>query len=195
MAQSSMTIEITNTKTIMKDIVKKQANGAKAVNAVCKEFKTRAPAWISQAITQDYTIKKKDINSNKKGAKVAGKIKVAGVSVDNIQIEYQGRLLTPTHFKMTPRVRPQRKYVVRAEIKKGAKKVLGSRVFLGGTGGEIQIPFQREEGAGRLPIKAVKTVSVPQMISAEETSMKIQELIDENMKKRLDHHIDRFNKM
>ena len=83
--------------------------------------------------------------------------------------------------------------MVNASIHKGQKKALGSDVFLGqsGSAGTIQIPFQRE-GVKRLPIKAVKTVSVPQMIDNENVNAAIYERIGVEGIKRLNHHVDRY---
>lgn len=179
----------------MKKVAKAQENGAKAVQATCREFKTRAPAWISKAVTEYYTIKKKDITEAKKGASVVGKTKVVGVAVDKVVINYKGRVLTPTHFRMTPKERPAagRKYKIKTTIRKGQKKTLGPRAFLGGTGGTNQIPFQRVSDS-RLPIKAIKTLSVPQMLTNEEVAKKINENIDEGMAKRLEHHLQRMQR-
>lgn len=191
-----VSIQVENPQEIIQGLQDKKAALQKAVDSAVKDWGKRAPAKVSKSISQFYQIKKADIQSTYKGYKVNGQTSLHGFKVDNLELKYSGRLLTPTHFGMTPKVRPEggRKYQVRATIKKGQKKVLGSSVFLAKSGGAgtVQIPFQRE-GTAAYPIKAVKTVSVPQMITgdaAEEVSRQVNELLDE----RLQHHIERANK-
>ena len=156
---------------VLNQISSMNRDSAKVINRTIGDFKSRGPGWVSQEVAKEYNIKKKDVNETKKGVKNAGKIRVGGVSLDNIEIIYQGRVLTPTHFGMKPKTRPTngKPYIVTAKIKKsGGRKALGSKVFLGKSGreGTVQIPFQRI-GVARLPIKSVKTLSVPQMITNE----------------------------
>lgn len=186
-------IDITNYKEIAKEIEKEKENLAKAVNATINESKKRGYSWINQEVTQVYTIKKKDLKSDQKSAMVKGKTKVFGVKVDNVAFRYKGRLLTPIHFKMTPKNKPKKKrYRIKTEIIRGRKKNLPRGVFLVPTGTK-QIPFQRE-GKERLPINSIKTLSIPQMITNKNTEEKIQERINVELDKRLEHHINRFNK-
>lgn len=64
--------------------------------------------------------------------------------------------------------------------------------FIAAGNGEASLPFQRT-GEGRTPIEAVRTLSVPQMISgkAKET---IDELIGSNLEKRFEHHVQQAMK-
>lgn len=59
------------------------------------------------------------------------------------------------------------------------------------------LPFQRT-GAGRTPVHAVRTLSVPQMIGSEEKKSRasdtISEIINENLEKRFENHIKRAMK-
>ena len=70
-------------------------------------------------------------------------------------------------------------------------RILGSRAPQG-SGKLSQYLFQRT-GEGRTPIEAVRTLSVPQMISgkAKET---IEELIGSNLEKRFEHHVQQAMK-
>ena len=171
----------------------------KAVSRTISDCKQRGPAQITKAVTAVYGIKSKEVTEAgkgaKSGAKTVGAIKVKGISVDCVQLIYKGRLLTPVHFSMTPRVRPEngKKYKVKAGIYKGAKKVLGTGVFLAPSGkeGTTQIPFKRA-GKKRLPIEAIRTVSIPQMISNENVSADIKARMDELLMTRLQHNTDRM---
>ena len=191
----SMNILFKGYDEIISEINAIEAKGKKVIQRTTADFKSRGPGWISQEVTKEYNIKKKDVNETKAGVKNKGTVKVKGVSIDALSIEYQGRVLTPTHFGMTPKARPEKgPYVVKAKVKKaGSKKALSSNAFLAAAGGEgtTQIPFQRS-GSDRLPIEAIKTVSVPQMITNERVADNIQARINEELGKRLQHHMQQI---
>lgn len=179
-----------DTDGIKEGLEKKQGNMAKAVKATVSDFKKRAPGWISKGIREVYGVDPKSITEAKGPIEDAGTIRLGGVNVKNCAIKYEGRVLTPVHFKMTPKVRPKRRYKVKAAIFKGQKKVLHPAAFLG-SNGKNNIAFIRK-GKERLPIKAIKTLSVPQMITSDKAEEQISNLINENMEKRLQNNIKRF---
>ena len=191
-----LNINIKGYEDVVKQLNSMNKDSAKVINRTIGDIKSRGPGWISQEVTKEYNIKKKDVNGTKKVVKKAGSFRVSGEKLDNLVIIYQGRLLTPIHFRMTPTVRPVngRSYTVRVRIKKnGGRKALGSNVFLGKSGreGTVQISFQRV-GKRRLPIKAIKTLSVPQMITNETVSENIHKRMNEEIAKRLDHNLKRI---
>ena len=171
----------------------------KAISRTIADCKTRGPAQVTKAVTAVYGIKSGEVTeagkAAKGGAKTVGSIKVKGVSVDSVQLIYKGRRLTPTHFSMTPKKRPEagKKYTVKAAIYKGQKKVLGTGVFLApsGSAGTTEIPFKRTTEK-RYPIEAVKTVSIPQMITNETVAADIQSRMDELLATRLKHNTERI---
>lgn len=213
-----MDIKIANYQKLCRDLQGLNKDAEKVLEQTANDFKSRAPAWVSQAVTEEYTIKKSDVKAAFSGTKKApGHIKIKGTPVSNIQLLYSGRVLTPLHFKMSPKkpsikrekaVRlipgdntdsdspvvaalPIKEYKIKTEIHKGKQKTLPEGTFLGSNGAGQYIPFQRK-GMNRGDIKAVRTVSVPQMISNEKVEEKIQEAIEENLTKRLNHHADRI---
>ena len=202
MAQSlSVTISDIN-----KDLKKKESQFAKAINATTSDFGRRGQGWVSQEVRKVYGTDLKTIKSTYKGFKKDGKIKVGGVKIDNIKLIYNGRLLTITHFKMTPKVRPSgnRPYQVKAEIIKGARKVVNKAFLAEGRGGAT-LAWRRVKASGgykgkgnqypsRYPIRPIKTVSVPQMVSSKRTQPAIQKRIGEELTKRWEHNVSRFNK-
>lgn len=193
----------------------------KVLKRVIADAYTRVPGWIASEVTQVYNIRKSEVTPAKAGQskKTAGSIKVKGEAVDGLEIVYRGRVLTPTHFGMTPKI-PRDTYTLKAEIIKGKKTVLGQKKKLtkkqrrelgknfrrqgtktsdhspimlmstGNTkeGGTSYIPFQRVSPR-RSDIKAIKTVSLPQMVSSDRTSEAINRAISEGMQKRLEHHL------
>lgn len=185
------TFEISiDTDGIKEGLENTQGNMAKAVRATVSDFKKRAPGWVSKGIREVYGVDTQSIKEAKGPIENAGTIRLGGVSVKNCAIKYEGRVLTPVHFKMTPKVRPKRRYKVKAAIFKGQKKVLHQAAFLG-SNGKNDIPFIRL-GKKRLPIKSIKTLSVPQMITSDKAGETISRLINENMEERLQHNIKRF---
>lgn len=217
-----ITIGIPNYSNMVKKLQALNKDSEIAMQRTVNDFKSRAPAWVSAGVTEHYTIKKSEVKGALTGAKKGvGTVKVKGITVDNVQLEYSGRLLTPTHFKMKPTKPPEKRakekrlipggnvsggngagdvatvlppapYTVTAEIIKGQRKSLGDGTFLGTNKGDGYIPFQRT-GEGRTPIASIKTVSIPQMITGKGAES-IQAKIDEGLTKRLEHHTERLLK-
>lgn len=197
----SLDISLKQYANLAKELEKLNKDGETVVKRTTNDFKSRAPAWVAAAVSATYGIKKAEISKAKSDAKPVGTVKVAGITVDNIQLTFSGRVLTPTHFNMKPKTRPTptkdengrtirkaKKYTVTAEIFRGQRKALGPNVFLGTNKGAGQIPFQRT-GQGRTPIDAIKTLSIPQMITNEKVAAQIQQSIDEGLSKRLENHL------
>jgi hypothetical protein len=99
----SMEIKVDNLEEVLSGLDKRKEYVAKAVNSTCRDFKSRAPAWISKAVTAEYTIKASEVKGALTGKHNVGKISIGGIKLDDIQLEYSGRLLTPYHFRMTPK--------------------------------------------------------------------------------------------
>lgn len=215
-AKGGMTVSLPNFAGVCEQLQANKEAAEKAVKRTVSDFKTRAPGWISTAVTEHYGIKKKDVKDAITGTKKLGTISLGGVAVDNVAIEYRGRPLTPTHFKMKPTKVPAKRekefrrvpgagvgegggdvamvkapapYDITAEIIKGKRVKLSSGAFLGTNKGTGMIPFQRT-GDGRTPVESIKTVSVPQMVTNPDVAEQIQKNIDEGLSKRLEHHLE-----
>lgn len=200
--------------------LRKLENGGKvAIQRTVSDFSTRAPAWVSKGIREHYgvdTAAIKEAAQRPKRGKTS--IKVAGVTVDGVSLEYKGRTLTPLHFKMSPKqrpeaqqskytripgqviagagdvamIRPPKPYKVKATIIKGQRSTLPAGTFVTAGQGGVSLPFQRK-GEGRGPIEAVRTLSVPQMIDgrARET---IEQTISTKLGERFQHYVERAMK-
>lgn len=167
----------------------------KAVASTVKEFgnKSRGPSWVSQEVRKKYNIKLSDFKSFYKGTVRANPILLYGIKIDTVELKYTGRLLTASHFKMKPGKRPKnrrKKYTVSVDIT-GTRKNLPKGVFLGSNGKGKDIPWQRV-GRERTPIEPIKTISAPQMITSKRVSSDLNERINAELGKRLDHHINRI---
>ena len=215
----SFTVATSGGDDLVKRLRKLEHGGEAAIKRTVSDFATRAPAWVSKGIREHYGV---DAGAIKEAAKKPkrGKttIKVAGVTVDGVTLEYRGRTLTPVHFKMSPKsapetqqkntiripgqaiadgspvamVQPPKVYKVKATIIKGKRVSMPAGTFIAPGKGGVVLPFQRT-GEGRMPIEAVRTLSVPQMIDgrARET---IEQKIGEELGKRFQHHIEQATK-
>ena len=217
----SITITMKNGKKLAKKLEKLKDGGETAIKRTVSDFTARAPAWVSKGIRQHYGVDTAAIKeAGPKTKRGATSTRVSGISVDGAALEYKGRTLTPIHFKMSPKsrpsgqqakqlripgqkiatakgspvamVRPPKKYTVKATILKGGRASMKQGTFITAGNGGSSLPFQRT-GEGRTPIEAVRTLSVPQMISgkAKET---IEETIGSNLEKRFEHHIQQAMK-
>jgi hypothetical protein len=193
---NGMRIQSPTTKQVVKKFNGFQKDAETVLQRTVADFKSRAPAWVSAAVSETYGISKKEVKGAFTGAKkTAGSISAGGKQIDCIGLVYSGRVLTPLRFKMKPTKRPvrNRPYQVSAEIFKGQRKVLGSDIFLGSNKGGGYIPFQRK-GDSRLPIESKKTVSIPQMIGNAQVEAQIRTNIDEGLSKRVEHHFNQVMK-
>lgn len=186
-----------NIDDVIKGLDERKKASKKVVQRTIGDMKTRAPGWVAKAVREEYNVDAAEVKKSCHPGKYGG-ISFGGEVVDNIALIYKGRVLTPTHFGMKPTARPARKsYTVTAEIKKGARKALSSKAFLAHSGGGASksIPFQRT-GTARLPIEAIKTLSVPQMIQDGNGNLKpkVDKTINENLEKRFNHYCKQFLK-
>ena len=205
------------------DLVKRlrrlENGGSVAIQRTVSDFATRAPAWVSKGIREHYGVDAAAIkDAAKKPSRGKTTIKVSGITVDGVTLNYKGRLLTPTHFGMSPKktpdaqqkaplripgqaiadgspvamVQPPKKYAVKATIIKGKRTSLPSGTFIAAGNGGVMLPFQRK-GEARMPIEAVRTLSVPQMIDGR-ARQTIEQIISEKLGERFEHHIKQATK-
>lgn len=206
-------MQVENFQKLMDTVAQIDEQGRKAVKATVRDVKARAPSWIAQEVTSVYNIKKSEIAPSGSGnpEKMAASIQITGETIEELAITYEGRLLTPVHFGMTPKAPPRGKsYTLKASVLKGQKKVIGrylntrtpsgpfsqrSHNILMGTGntksdGTSWIPFQRMSKT-RTDIKKFTTISVPQMITSDRTNEAIMLRLNTETSKRLEHHMKR----
>lgn len=208
----SVTCEIKDYNLLKKQLDKMQAAPEKVMKSLMGDVRKRVPPWIAAEVSKQYGIKKAEITSN-----AVGTVKVKGDDVRSAEIIYKGRVLTPTHFGMSPKAPGQNAYTLKATIIKGQRTTLGkvkkmtkkqraalaknftrsgtrssdhSPIMLMRTG-NTYIPFQRKS-ARRNDVEAIKTISLPQMVSSERAAPGIQQAINEGLGKRLDHYVERY---
>lgn len=201
---------IENYGQVVKALGKIQQQAEKDLQGAIRDVRREATKKIADEVAQNYNVKKSEIT--------AGKIVRSKVTAKagSIEIEYKGRLLTPTHFKgYSPKktsalteksvvipgqgisfkgkpgqfatVRVRKSYKVKAEIKKGNKITFSKGTFVApaAKGSQTYIPFQRS-GEGRKAVEALKTLSVPQMVTNDEVAKSILEHLGGSVSKGLD---------
>ena len=162
----------------------------KVIQSTLKEIKAknRGQSWIAQGVAQRYNIKAKEITGQK-----IGKVSFKGDAIKSLQIEYDGRMLTPTHFGMTPKKPGKGTYTLKYKVmnngegfkqpvKKLSKKqraALSKNFTRSGTRNSPKspwmlqrasaesgtyIPFQRRSQTGSMEY-VMKSISLPQMIT------------------------------
>ena len=199
----------------LKQIQNIEGKSEKVIQRVMSDVRTRVPGWVASEVVKVYGIKKSEVTPAKAGkaSRTAGSIRVTGDTVEALQIVYRGRALTPTHFGMSPTA-PKGTYTLKATILKGNRATLGkvekltkkqranigrnfrrqgtknspnSPIMLMPTG-STYIPFQRKS-QDRDDVQAIKTISLPQMVSSERTEDQIMDAINEGLNKRLAQHM------
>lgn len=178
------------------DVKKIQKDCEQALEYAVKDALRSAPGKVADAIREDYNIKKSEVTSHMTTINNGSGEKVSGVPVSVSALKYKGSPLSPAAgekkmFNLSPIKRPEggRKYTVRAKIKQ-TKVALGSSVFIADNGHGSVLPFQRK-GDARLPIKSIKTLSVPQMVDNEEVREKIAAALQEKMAEAIDKKLGR----
>lgn len=211
----SVTCEIKGFNNLTKQINGKKKAAEKVLKALTADAKKRVPGWVAKEVTKVYGVKKTDITGGK-----VGRVTIKGDNIKNLKFVYTGRMLTHTHFGMTPtEPKPNRDpYTLKATILKGKKKTLGkvkkltkkqtkalvnnlsgsgtknsqkSPIMLMRANGGHYLPFQRVS-AKRKDIKVKKAISLPQMVSNERTKPGIRKTMNTELQKRLEHHMKRF---
>lgn len=198
---------IKNYGQVVKALGKIQQQAEKDLQGAIRDVRREATKKIADEVAQNYNVKKSEITAGKiVRSKVTAK---AG----SIEIKYTGRLLTPTHFKgYSPKkpsalteksvvipgqgisfkgkpgqfatVRIRKPYKVKAEIKKGNKITFSQGTFVApaAKGSQTYIPFQRS-GESRKAVEALKTLSVPQMVTNDEVAKNILEHLSGSVSK------------
>ncbi len=161
----------------------------KAISAAVNRTITSTAAQISRVVRETYQVKAGDIKSTIKQKK-SNKSDLIG------EIVSTGRLLTLYHhFKIAPRKRTKRKYTVKATIKKGQQQSIPG-AFLGSRRATGTPQVWMREGKSRYPIKVLRSLSVPQMISNEKNMDRIQAHAQKVLDERIEHELDfRIGKM
>lgn len=184
-----------------------ESRSSMAMERTMKDIKSRGPSWIAKGASEGYNMSAANIKNNVK-------LSVKGGGIGDLVFDYRGRMLTPSHFKMSPTAPKPGAYTIKATIVRGRRSTIGKvkkltkkqRANIGrnftGQGKRNsptsppmlitksnKLPFQRTTQPGNLD-KAIKTISVPQMIKDGKgnTKPKVKKNLTENIQKRFENH-------
>jgi len=198
-----------NFKIDTSDIQKKFEHFKKSLNdpsgvftKTINDMQRRAPGKVADAVREVYSIKKSDVmpTKQKRDLKRAGMIRVKGQTVADLTIHYEGRVLTPLHFGVTPKKQPKKgkKYSIKLKVKKEQKTVSyptkeGKFPFVAParTGSSRIIPWLRD---GDGDITPMRTLSLPQMVDNEKARIVMNQTLGELLHERFNHHMERYLK-
>ena len=210
----SVNFEIKDYQALRKKMEDMKKAPEKVMKRLTADARKRVPGWVATEVAKAYGVKKGEISGGKLGS-----MQVKGKSFNQLRVIYKGRVLTPTHFSMSPTApKPNRgAYTLKATIIKGHRAEMGkikkltkkqkkaltknftssgmqtstsSPIMLMPTG-STYIPFQRVS-TNRKDVVAIKTLSLPQMVSSKRTEEGIQTAINDGLQKRLDHYMKRY---
>lgn len=209
MAEITPYIDMKNVQEKFNNLIKCVDDSSEVFEKTFKDMGSRAPGKVADAVRSVYNIKKSEILPAKKETdlKKAGTIKIRGKDIMSLALVYEGRALTPLHFGMTPKARPdKKKYKVSAKIKKGVKTTFTPKYEQGGvflapaSKGSSKILAWERYSENRYNISPIKTMSLPQMVGPNpetgeggnpEVTKLIGESLNELLDKRFNHHLKR----
>lgn len=216
----SVTCQVKNYKALKKQLDDKKKAPQKVMKALTADAKKRAPGWIAAEVSKVYGVKKGDITGKKIGSvKVQGnsienvKIIYTGRPLTHTHFSMSPKSPKPnrgpytlkatvisgerkTLGKIKKLTKEQRAAMSKNLTRSGTQTSDHSPIMLMHTGnaraeGTSYIPFQRKS-VDRDDVQAIKTVSLPQMVSSDRTHDGIQIALSEGLQKRLEHHMKRY---
>ncbi len=187
-----------------------------AIKRTVSDFKSRAPGWIKQGVKQFYGVNEsgtKSAGPRKKSG--ATHVHISGIEIEGATLHYEGGMLTTKHFGQKGRSpkgydKRNKKIIpgqytrnggaavwaaqpkpgsISVQVLNGRTKDLPPDTFLAKGKGGVVLPFQRF-GSERKPLKVIKAISMPQMVGSKRAKDTIDQLISENLEKRIKNHMD-----
>lgn len=164
------------------------------------DMQRRAPGKVADAVREVFSIKKSDVMPTKKKTdlKKAGSIKIKGQTIAELTLHYEGRVLTPLHFGVTPKTMPKKgkKYSVKLKVKKQQKTVKSPT-----KDGKVPFVAPARKGSSRIipwlrdtdgVINPMRTLSLPQMVDNETAREIMNTSLGELLHDRFNHNLKRY---
>lgn len=215
-----MTCQIKDYNILKKKLDQLQKAPKTVIKRTLSDVKTRVPPWIAAEVSKAYGVKKAEINNQKIGkVKVEGntlkkvRIKYTGRVLTPTHFNMAPKAPGPNAYtlkatiivgkratlgKVKKLTKKQRKALSKNFTSSGVQRSDHSPIMLMHTGnkkvdGTNYIPFQRKS-TRRSDVEAIKTLSLPQMVSSGRTAPNITKAINEGLSKRLDQHMKLMKK-
>lgn len=159
-------------KALMRELRRNGEKWAKQMEYATKDMRRSAKTIVKRATTSVYNIKSAEVTPGSERA--VGSCSLSG-GVTDLKMEYKGRMLTPTHFGMTPKAAPfnssttgiirkkttytrkrtktgrQKSYTIHATILKGKKVQIGHWRPPGSEGGKHSVKSPAMFLPGKVP--------------------------------------------
>lgn len=215
----SVRCEVKNYKLIRQQIDDMKEAPRKVLTSLTTEAKKRVPGWVATEVTKEYGVKKGDITGQKIGKVTPQgesfkdvRIVYTGRLLTPTHFNMAPKAPNPgggytlkativkgqrtTLGKVKKLTKKQRAALGKNFTRSGSRQSDHSPIMLMHTGnaqegGTNHIPFQRKS-VNRNDVEAIKTISLPQMVSSKRAEEGIQRAISEGLGKRLDHYMNRY---
>lgn len=116
----SIQIEILNMDALNHQINALPQSSERVLQQTLGDAKDRIPGWVATEVAKHYGVSKSEVAGQQLGT-----MRIQGDSLRTLKFLYKGRMLTHTHFKMTPATPTGGTYTLKATIVKGQRSVLG----------------------------------------------------------------------
>ena len=185
---------------------------AKQMEYATKDMRRSAKTIVKRATTSVYNIKAAEVTPGSE--KAVGSCSLSG-GITDLQMEYKGRMLTPTHFGMTPKASPfnssttgiirkkttythkrtktgrQKSYTIHATILKGKKVQIGHWRPPGSEGGKHSVKSPAMFLPGKVPPimrdgSTYKALKVISMPQMATSDRHIDKTIEELQRKQME---------
>lgn len=113
-------IELSNMDALNHQINALTQSSERVLQQTLGEAKQRIPGWVATEVARHYGVSKSEVANQQLGT-----MRIQGSSLRTLQFIYRGRMLTHTHFKLTPTAPTGGTYTLKATIVKGQRSVLG----------------------------------------------------------------------
>ncbi|MBN1039026.1 hypothetical protein DVW12_09960 [Clostridium botulinum] len=155
----------------------------KATNAALNRTITFVNKKIKKEVTGEYSIK---------SGEVAKTLKVKKSSSNNLSanITSKGNVLTLSHFPANLKAGWTKGAGIKVKVKKSGYKRVNSSptAFVASLGGNLHIV--KRQGKKAYPLKVLRTLSIPQMISNTKVSECVMQEAQQQLEKRVQHEVE-----
>lgn len=179
----SLKIDDTELKKAVKKLSAFPKEVPKATNAALNRTITFVNKKIKKEVTNEYSIKSGEVQSTLK-------VKKSSTSSLSATITSTGNPLTLSHFPANLKAGWTKGAGIKVKVKKAGYKKVNSTppAFVASLTGNLHIV--KREGRKSYPIKVLRTVSIPQMISNTKVSESVMEEAQDQLEKRVQHEVE-----
>ncbi len=113
-------IELSNMDALNHQINALTQSSERVLQQTLGDARRGIPGWVATEVARHYGVSKSEVAGQQLGT-----MRIQGDSLHTLKFLYKGRMLTHTHFKMTPAAPTGGTYTLKATIVKGQRSILG----------------------------------------------------------------------